>query len=365
MRVGPFGDAAVELKEAQLYPIPVEGKSSLVRGFTQFSGTPSPQMLGALIQRYADKNVAILTGLRNGVSVLDFDGPDAIQLAEDCGSPLVVATPSGGAHAYCRFQGEPSRNLRPVGFDGDLKASKSYVLVPPSKRADGRKYEFVKGCWEDLCRLPPIPEWIRSKLSLGEQDKRVSKGQRNDWIFEGLRRKASKCAEFDDLLAIAALLNGECSPSLPELEVVKIAQSVWKYKQEGRIWGTKHRVGYCDLDDQRALMGFPVAFQLLMYLRTQHANKHEFAICPKGLAPVMKSSPNTVRKARDKLVELELVELLRKGGRKVGDPNLYRLGVQILNPIELDTPPPQHEGKDRANVNIGHPRIALGSPECE
>ena len=50
-----------------------------------------------------------------------------------------------------------STNLRKQGFEVDIKADGGLVIVPSSFNPRvGKEYEFEKGSWDDLARLPPF-----------------------------------------------------------------------------------------------------------------------------------------------------------------------------------------------------------------
>ena len=92
------------------------------------------------------------------------------------------------------------------------------------------------------------------------------------------------------------------------------------------------RAAVMDLDAIDRCSGHPVAFLLLAYLRSHHSQSHLFAVVPEGGGPaqLLGQSHNTVRRARDKLMELGFLLLERPGGgiaRATGGgiPNLYRL----------------------------------------
>jgi len=108
------------------------------------------------------------------------------------------------------------------------------------------------------------------------------------------------------------------------------ALSAWRYKVEGRLMVSGTRAALMDLDAITRCSGNPVAFMLLAYLRSHHDTEHLFAIVPAAVARILGQSHNTVRKARDRLIDAGYLTLERSGGgisRATGSgiTNLYRL----------------------------------------
>ena len=116
---------------------------------------------------------------------------------------------------------------------------------------------------------------------------------------------------------------------MPAAVVQAKAASAWRYKTQGRLMVSGTRAALMDLDAIERCLGHPVAFLLLAYLRSHHNAAHEFAVVPEALAAALGQSHNTIRKARDKLVQAGFLTLERSGGggRMTGGgiPNIYRL----------------------------------------
>jgi hypothetical protein len=126
-------------------------------------------------RQYPDANVAL--GIPQGLVVLDFDprngGPDPDVFRWGPYSPLRAETPSGGAHLY--FKVPPNVELVGKWMPGvDVKAGgKGYVLLPPSRREDGKAYSWY-GTQVDLASavdelfLTDLPEWLLETLTKPE-----------------------------------------------------------------------------------------------------------------------------------------------------------------------------------------------------
>jgi Bifunctional DNA primase/polymerase, N-terminal len=112
--------------------------------------TTDPARIAAWWRAEPDRNVAIATGAP-GPDVLDVDvrpGGNGY-LAYDHlrraglleGTLAVVATPSGGLHAY--YTGSGQRSGRLPAWHLDFKAAGGYVLASPSQ-VGGRRYEVLE-----------------------------------------------------------------------------------------------------------------------------------------------------------------------------------------------------------------------------
>jgi putative DNA primase/helicase len=106
------------------------------------------------------------TGTSIGAFVVDFDaGVDAdsgevfeaeelvAKLCAEVGSPLpetwTVKTPRGGRHLYFRLpkEGPPPGNRTGLISRVDVRGEGGYVVVPPSVRADGKPYRWLRAPW--------------------------------------------------------------------------------------------------------------------------------------------------------------------------------------------------------------------------
>jgi hypothetical protein len=139
-------------------------------------------------------NIAVATGARSNIWVLDVDrqhdGHKALaELTARHGQlPLTVGvhTPSGGSHMWWRWptDGRVIRNSAGrIGPGIDVRGEGGYVVAPPSRLRDGRRYAWVRGWFEVLdapdwlvdLALPPVPESPPEPKSItGDFDKYVA-----------------------------------------------------------------------------------------------------------------------------------------------------------------------------------------------
>jgi len=136
--------------------------------------------------RFPNANVAL--GIPQGLVVLDFDprngAPEPEIFRWGDRTPLRAETPSGGTHLY--FKVDPDLELRGKMMQGiDVKAGgKGYVLLPPSKREDGKAYTWYTE-QVDLAERPEdlfitdLPEWVLGLIARPETTFEVS-GERSE-----------------------------------------------------------------------------------------------------------------------------------------------------------------------------------------
>jgi hypothetical protein len=175
-------------------------------------------------------NLAIATGLP-GPDVLDVDqhGPAgngfaALRQLRQAGllkgAFAIVATPSGGLHAYFRGTAQPSGRLPACHLD--FKAAGGYVLAPPSV-VNGQPYTLLarrtgpRGAldWSDVTRLLAPPEPVPSRIRTAEPGdlgaltawvEQLGEGNRNAGLFWAACRlvESGHVSELDELAAAAA-----------------------------------------------------------------------------------------------------------------------------------------------------------------
>ena len=79
-------------------------------------------------------------------------------------SPVIVRTPSGGAHVWFKSAGQVRNSADAIAPGVDTRGDGGYVIVPPSRNLDGGKYSFIKGSIADIERLPEFPADLLAKL---------------------------------------------------------------------------------------------------------------------------------------------------------------------------------------------------------
>src|SRR5918997_2419781 len=108
--------------------------------------------------------VGIVTGPVSGVLVLDVDGPEGEEELRKHGHPPtpMVRTAGGGLHLYFKHPDQEEKTNIRVAPGLDVKASGGYVVAPPSKGPNGKRYERVVSPEE--ADLADPPEWLMAVL---------------------------------------------------------------------------------------------------------------------------------------------------------------------------------------------------------
>lgn len=195
------------------------------------------------------------------------------------------------------------------------------VIAPPSQIKKG--YGFLLGSLQDLNALPGM-------RGLGGPLKPpcpIRKGERNNTLFRHLMRQAVACDDLDALTDVArTFAENQFADAMPDTEIVKTAQSVWKYQAQNRNWVASHR-------PLRALDGLgglardhPDALALLTILREVHPPGAEFALAL-AMAKVLGWSAPRWRAARDKLRRDRWITCTHEGGCGRKDPPRYCLAA--------------------------------------
>jgi len=120
-------------------------------------------------RRWPGANVAVLTGTSGGVLVIDLDAdgdgclPDWPGDGRPLPDGLVVATPSGGRHFYCRHVPGVRCSAGRLAARVDVRGEGGYVLASPSVVA-GRPYRVLRGSLAEAMETP-CPAWLREALA--------------------------------------------------------------------------------------------------------------------------------------------------------------------------------------------------------
>ena len=224
----------------------------------------------------------------------------------------------------------PAIRRRDVAID--FKAgSSAFVVGPGSIRPDGKTYRILRG--HIGVELPRFEDRERSPLHLVGK-RRIEVGQRNSILWQRAIQYAPLADDYDGLLAdLAALRNIEFEDpaSVPDSEIVKVADWAWKRRLEGRLWAGRNsevKINRLVLD---ALLPLPCgseAYSLYSLLIANHGHRpaKPFAVVPNAIksAGLLKIGRRQLYRAIDLLLELRLLTKVRQGGG-VGNPSLYRL----------------------------------------
>ncbi len=334
--MGIFSDNAPRYASYGLHVIPVggrNGKRPLVRKWTD---PVTPVKFDDWCRIHGDANLAVHAG-HSELLIVDVDSPVLInQAIERFGdTPLQTRTPSGGGHLWYRANGE----LRQIKLDGkpiDILAGNSLLVAPPSVRPDGNAYRFVYGNIDDIATLPTIlpgafphkPKQAKSAKATKVKGAPQPRGQgRNDALFMAAKDFAiqNHVSSLTEIMDFCREYNSAFKPPLPEHEVVKVAGSVWKMKTEGRLYGKNNRALVIpETIHVRLMQETGNVCKLFSYIWFNIPRDHVgFAICPEAMAEPLNMSPKTIRKFRNRLLEMGFIRRIHIGGSQYGDASLY------------------------------------------
>jgi hypothetical protein len=153
-----------------VFPCEPGAKRPLTRN-GYWDATKDPHAIGRWWRRWPSANVAVPTGNKSGVVVLDVDpnagGSESLGKLEQAGAPVPktarARTGGGGIHVFFRYLRET--NIRnSVGLLGpglDVRGEGGYVVVPPSRTQGPYK-------WVDSSPLAEA-SWLIERLAEGEK----------------------------------------------------------------------------------------------------------------------------------------------------------------------------------------------------
>jgi hypothetical protein len=251
-----------------VFPCAPDAKNPLTR-HGLLDATTDPGQIRAWWARTPDANLAIPTGTASH-DVLDVDVrpagsgfPAFNRLVREGlvdGHQRVIATPSGGLHAYFPGSDQPSSRL--PGHHLDFKANGGYVLTPPSV-VGGRPYELVRRSpgphqtldWTAIRNLlsPNGSQPARTPCLSGPPDiqhlaswvARLPEGQRNAGTFWAACRAVEQ-----GIVDLRPLVDAAIQAGLPRREAARTVSSAVRRitapitsKAATSAPGRRHRAG--------------------------------------------------------------------------------------------------------------------------
>lgn len=306
------------------------GKHPRLRAWPKAATTDRATIVGWWT-RWPDANVAIATGRRSGLFVLDVDprhgGDDSLfELEREHGHlPPTVEGHTGGDGRHLFFALPSAKtgignSHGKVGVGLDVRADGGYVVAPPSRHASGGRY-----CWSvdgDPAEVPLAdpPPWLLARLPKHSTNKvraitragqPIPTGTRNSTLF--MRAASMRRAGFSQPAILAAVRseNALCQPPLEDNELTTIAASVGRYPPP---WIT----------DRQSFIGDPrlaSSPRLVLHALVDHANASGWTrVTLATLEDCTGLNESTIRKAIKELERHGRISIRRRS-RRLG--NIY------------------------------------------
>lgn len=154
---------------------------------------------------WPEARVALITGERNGISVLDVDvknGKDGLLSLATLGfedhlamTPIRTRTPSGGYHLFFAYRPDLKATVGKIGPGLDVRNNGGFVVAPDSIK-DGKRYQ-IEGAV--LSHGAPLPEWPEA-LAPAKRPERQSvdiqeaSEYHREWARDYLNKRAADVA---------------------------------------------------------------------------------------------------------------------------------------------------------------------------
>lgn len=227
-----FYNIAVKYHTKGLPVIPVSGKIPMVKWL---GGVPSPSDIKSIWQRAT--GIALLTGSKSGIVVVDVDSSEAVGYVKSMGVPKTWVSATRRGYHYFFKTSQIVKTIK-LTKDIDIKAEGSIVILPPSKHPSGYVYKWVID--PSTIEPSPLPDWVLNAVKVSDDvtvkeilTRGVEKGARNISLARLVGFLFIMGLSYDEALCIVKKWNATNSPPLQEKEIVKTVTSIWE--RESRV----------------------------------------------------------------------------------------------------------------------------------
>lgn len=222
---------------------PVDGKIPATRNGVN-DASRDPDRITEMFAWAGDgAGVAVACGPGSGIWAVDIDSSDAgraLQAAGDLPPTLTSRTPRGW-HLFWAL-GARGQGCRVGVMPGvDVRGSGGYVVLPPSRLADGASYKWVEGKRPDEILPAFAPSWLELLCSASQKPRRdwrteiaakITEGQRNSELASRAGWLLHAGVDAHGAYQIIHAINAKfCRPPLSDGEVDQVVLSVLRYKK--------------------------------------------------------------------------------------------------------------------------------------
>jgi len=247
-------NVALEYAERGIPVFPCNEKKKPRTPHSFKDATTDPTKVRNWWAKWPNALIGMPTGKVTGFDVLDLDlknGKNGLLAVPNWAdrSPIIVRTPSGGAHLYFRSTGTLRNSTSAIAPGVDVRAEGGYVILPPSRTSEG-PYFFEKGDLQSGGDLPAWPEDLRPQQKKSQSQKAnppganerdtgdkldqlcvemaaAQEGARNDTLNRMAFAAGQLIAEgqCEEESAIAQLTEAAQSTGLPDSEIERTIKS--------------------------------------------------------------------------------------------------------------------------------------------
>lgn len=137
-------------------PVPLGEKHPIIKWKEFQARLPTSLELHTWFSTPATLNLGVVTGTVSNLTVIDLDGPSAIQWAENQKLKSPVTVVRDQTHRHLWFQNVPGLkgSASQLAPGVDIRATGGLIVVPPSIHKSGAKYRFLGS--PNLTKLPKL-----------------------------------------------------------------------------------------------------------------------------------------------------------------------------------------------------------------
>ncbi len=193
-------------------------------------------------------NIAVATGARSRIWVLDIDGSqgeETISALEKVNGKIpatLESTTGRGRHLIFKHQGEEIKNSGgKIGLKIDTRGDGGYIVAPPSNHYSGATYTF-----NDATEIADAPDWLYA-LAIGEKVTTVAPSGLRAELIDGMTNGAAQEWEVADVRNMLEAID----PDVGYHDWLHIGMALHEGGYPVTLWdewsrrGKKYRAGDC------------------------------------------------------------------------------------------------------------------------